>query len=123
MDYLHLMVCGLLGFGPGWAIFCLLRAKRRARIPPAGWWLSLILGAVIFVYGESHSTMPSFAPRITAVGKAYDYVQRELGAGRHRDTIYGFRFVPEGGEPINIETKISLHGVNPDTGLPEFFNG
>lgn len=122
MDYSHLMGCCLLGGGPALGIFFLLRAKRRAWIPPLGWWLSLTLGAVFFFYGLSHSTTPSFSTRITAVGKAYDYVEREIHTGYHHDTIYGFRFVPEGGGgggPIHIETEISL----PDTAHPAIFNG
>lgn len=122
MDYTHSMVCVLLGAGPALAIFFLLRARRRAWIPPLGWWLSLILGAVIFFYGSSHSTVPSLSPRITAVGRAYDYVEREVHTGYHHDTIYGFRFVPEGGVgggPINIETEIILR----DTAHPAIFNG
>ena len=104
MDYPQYMVCALLGAGSALAIFFLLRPKHRASIPPFGWWFSLILGAVIMFYGMSHSTMPSFSPRITAVGKAYDHVEREVHTGYHHDTIYGFRFVPEGSEPINIES-------------------
>jgi hypothetical protein len=119
MDYSHYMVSCLLGSGPALAIFSLLRAKRRAWIPPLGWWLSLILGAVILFYGMSHSTMPSFSTRITAVGNAYDYMEREIHTGYHHDTIYGFRFAPEGGKPINIETEISL----PDTAHPAIFDG
>jgi hypothetical protein len=119
MDYAHFMGCSFLGGGPALAIFFLLRAKRRAWIPPLGWWLSLILGALICFYAMSHSTMPSFSTRITTVGKAYDYMERDIHTGRHHDTIYGFRFVPEGGEPINIETEISL----PDTAYPPIFDG
>src|SRR4051794_4002555 len=101
------MVCSLLGAGPALAIFFLLRAKRRAWIPPLGWWFFLAMGSVIFFYGLSHSTVPSFSKRVTAVGTACDYVEREIHTGYHHDTIYGFRFVPEnggGGGPINIET-------------------
>jgi hypothetical protein len=67
----------------------------------------------------SHSTIPSFAARITAVGKAYDYVQREIHTGYHHDSIYGFLFVPEGGQPIDIETEIIL----PGWADPAIFNG
>src|SRR4051812_46780292 len=119
MDYSHAMVCGLLGGGPALAIFFLLRAKRRAWIPPLAWWLFLALGAVVFFYGMSHSTVPSFSTRITAVGKAYDYVEREIHTDYHHDTIYSFRFVPEGGGPINIETEISLL----DAAHPAIFDG
>jgi hypothetical protein len=119
MDYTHFMGCCLLGGGPAFAIFILLRAKRRAWIPPLGWWLSLILGAIICFYAMSHSTVPSFSTRITAVGKAYDYTQREIHTGYHHDTVYGFRFVPEVGEPVNIETEIIL----PGWADPAIFNG
>ena len=53
------------------------------------------------------------------MGKAYDYAEREIHTGYHHDTIYAFRFVPEGGEPINIETEIIL----PDTAHPAIFDG
>ncbi len=122
MDYTRYMVCSLLGGGPALAIFLVLRAKRRAWIPPLAWWLFLALGAVVFFYGMSYSTVPSFSTRITAVGKAYDYVDREVHTGYHHDTIHGFRFAPEGGEgggPINIKTEISL----PDTAHLAIFDG
>jgi hypothetical protein len=105
MDYAHYIGCALLGFGPALAIFFLLGAKRRVRIPSLALWLSFILGAVICFYGLFHSTIPSFSTRISAVGKAYDYTARE---GYRGDTTYGFRFVPEGGEAINIHTRILL---------------
>src|SRR5208337_3581195 len=108
MDFTHGMVCSLLGAGPALAIFFLLRAKRRAWIQPLAWWLFLALGVIVWFYGMSHSTVPSFSRRITAVGKAYDHVEREIHTGYHHDTVYGFRFVPDGGKPINIETQIIL---------------
>lgn len=118
MDYAHFMGCILLGLSPALAIFFLLGPKRRASIPALAWWLSLILGAAIGFYAVSHSTIPSFSTRITAVGKAYDYMHREVPA-RH-GTIYGaFRFVPEGGEAINIGTQIIL----PDWAVPGDFDG
>lgn len=122
MDYALYMGCCLLGFAPAFAVFYLLRPRRRAWMPPLAWWLSLGLGVVSFFYGLSHSTMPSFSTRITAVGKAYSYVQREIHTGYHHDTIYGFRFVPEGGGgggPFNVETEIIL----PDSYHPEDFDG
>lgn len=60
------------------------------------------------MYGLSHSTAPSYATQITAIGKAYDHVERRRGRG----TYFGFRFVPDGGEPVDIETLIIL----PDRG-------
>jgi hypothetical protein len=122
MDYMHGMGCSLLGAGPALAIFFLLRAKRRAWVPPLGWWFFLVLGAFVFFYGMSHSTVPSFSTRITAVGTAYDYVDRGIHTGYHHDTIHGFRFLPGGeggGGPINIETEISLL----DTAHPAIFDG
>jgi hypothetical protein len=64
----------------------------------------------------SHSTAPSFATRITAVGKAYDHVERRQG---RNNSFYGFRFVPENGNPVNIETDIIL----PDWDTPADFDG
>jgi len=98
------------------AVFYLLGSKRRACIPYSLWWACLGLGVVVCTYGLAHSTAPSFASRITAVGKAYDYVEVRQG----RDTHYGFRFLPdEGGEPVDIETSIIL----PGWAVPEVFNG
>lgn len=119
MDYSHHMMFGLLGVVPALAIFHLLRAQRRAWIPPLGWWLSLALGIVVLFYGMSHSTTPSFSTRITIVGRAYDYVEREIHTGYHHNTIYGFQLVPEEGQPIHIETEISLL----DSAKPTIFNG
>src|SRR5580704_11399476 len=105
MDFAHYMGCALLGFSPALAVFFLLGAKRRAWIPHLAWWLSLILGVAIGFYGMFHATSPSFSTRITAVGKFYGFAERE---GYRGDTTYGFRFVPEGGEAINIHTRILL---------------
>jgi hypothetical protein len=74
----------------------------------------LIPGVACF-YGLSHLTAPSFAPRITAVGKLYNHVERRYG----RDSYYGYRFVPDGGNPVNIETDIIL----PNWDSPAIFNG
>ncbi len=43
----------------------------------------------------------------------------QFDTGHHRDTVYGFRFVPDEGNPINIETQIIL----PDWNTPEIFDG
>jgi hypothetical protein len=67
------------------------------------------------MYGMSHSTVPSFAPRITAVGKASDCIEKSVG----RSNKFVFRFVPEGGSPINIETVI----IMPHWGNDGKFNG
>ena len=116
MDKGSFMGFCLLGLAVALAVFFPLGAKRRAHIPSFCWWVCLVLGGVLCMYGLSHSTTPSFAPRITAVGKAYDHVERRQG----RDTYYGFRFSPDsGGEPVDIETEIIL----PGWGAPEIFNG
>ena len=106
----------LLGVVAALAVFYPLGAKRRARIPHSLWWVCLGLGVVACIYGLSHSTAPSSAPRITAIGKAYDHVEMRQG----RDTHYGFHFLPdEGGGPVDIETSIIL----PGWAVPEVFNG
>jgi hypothetical protein len=119
MDYAHAMVFSLPGMAAALAVFFPLGAKRRACMPPLGWWLCLVAGAVPFFYGLSHSTVPSLATRTTVVGKAYDYVEREVHTGYHHDTIYGFRLVPQVGGPIHIETEIIVL----DSAHPEVFNG
>lgn len=72
MDRASYTVWALLGIAVALAVFFTLGARRRAHIPPIVWWLCLIVGAVTVMYGLFHSTAPSFAPRITAIGKAYD---------------------------------------------------
>jgi hypothetical protein len=106
----------LLGMAAALAVFYPLGAKRRACIPYPLWWVCLGLGVVVCIYGLAHSTAPSFAPRITAVGIAYDHVELRQG----RDTHYGFHFLPDkNGEPMYFETSIIL----PGWGVPEIFNG
>jgi hypothetical protein len=118
MNYAFYLGFCLLGFGLAAAIFYLLGAKRRAWIPRLPWWLYFLLGSVPGLYGLSHSTIPSFSTPTTAVGKAYYYVNRESHT-RHGTDHGAFRFLPEGGEAINIETEIIL----PDWGSPPDFNG
>jgi hypothetical protein len=96
----------LLGLGVALAIFFPLKAKRRARIPLVAWWLCLIVGAVACVYGLSHSTAPSFASRITATGRIYEIAERRRG----RDTYFAFRFAPDSGKLLTIETTIIIPG-------------
>jgi hypothetical protein len=110
MSYGLYMGCCLLGLAAAMAIFVPLGPKRRAWIPPLAWWLLLILGAVTCWYGMSHSTAPSFASRVTAVGKIYEFGER----GRGRDRYFGFRFVPEIGDTIDMQTEMVFpHWGNP----------
>lgn len=118
MNYAFYMGFCLLGAGLTAAIFFLLGATRRAWIPHLPWWLYLLLASGPIFYALSHSTIPSFSTPVTAVGKAYDYVQRG-SYSRYSSRYGGFRLVPEGGVTINIETKISL----PDGGTPADFDG
>jgi hypothetical protein len=46
-------------------------------------------------------------------------VDRSHGAWPYKDTYHGFRFVPDRGEPVNIETEIIL----PGWGDPAIFDG
>jgi hypothetical protein len=115
MDRTLFIGCCLLGVVPGMVGFFVIGAKRRSDIPPLAWWLCLIAGFVALMYGLTHATTPSLATPITAIGKAYDHVEIRQG----RDTHYGFRFVPDGGKSIKIETLIIL----PDWAHPASFNG
>lgn len=98
------------------AVCVTLKPKRIAGIPPLAWWLCLIVGVAAGGYGLSHSTVPSFAITITAIGRTYDRAEHRRG----RDTSYfSFRFVPDVGQPVNIQTTIII----PGWGTPSVFNG
>lgn len=118
MNYAFYMGSCFLGAGLTAAIFFLLGAKRRAWIPRLPWWLYLLLASAPIFFGLSHSTIPSFSTPVTAVGKAYAFVQH-VSRARHGFDYESFRFVPEGGEAINIETDISV----PDGKTPLDFDG
>jgi hypothetical protein len=62
----------------------------------------MIVGGMVCMYGLSHSTTPSFAPLVTVSGKASAFMNQTYG----RNSKFVFRFVREGGTPINIETHI-----------------
>lgn len=112
---IYMLAC-LLGVAAILPVFYPLGAARRARIPSYTWWVCVLCGAVLCFYGMSYSTAPSFAPRVTAIGKAYNDVERRAG----RDTYFGFRLLPDnGGEPVDIETSIIL----PGWAVPEVFDG
>jgi hypothetical protein len=115
MDRGTFMASAMLGLVVAMAIFFPLGAKRRASIPSLVLWFCLVAGGVTCMYGLSHSTAPSFAPRITATGKAYDCEERKQG----RDSKFVFSFVPDEGDQVNIETRIAV----PGWARPERFNG
>lgn len=96
-----ILVC-LLGCGVGSVALWLLGPQRRAGISLLTWWSCMIVGATVCMYGLFRSTTPSFAPRVTASGKASAFIDQKYG----RNSKFVFRFVPEGGKPINIETHI-----------------
>lgn len=114
MDRSSFILVGLLGCGIGWLAIWLLGPQRRVGISPLAWWSCLIVGATIAMYGLSHSTAPSFAPRVTASGQASAFTEQRFG----RNTKFVFRFVPEGGNPINLETQI----IMPHWGNAEVFS-
>jgi hypothetical protein len=75
----------------------------------------MIVGSTVCIYGLSHSTAPSFAPLVTASGKASAFMEQRFG----RNSKFVFVFVPESGNPINIETHI----IVPHWGNAEVFSG
>jgi len=109
------MVFSLIGIALGFVGFGYLKPSRRADIPVFVWWVCIALALVAFAIGISQSTVPSFAPRITAVGNAYDCLQIREG----RDSYFEFRFVPDQGTTVELETEIAL----PNWGHPEVFDG
>lgn len=105
----------LLGIAPALAISYCFGPKGRAYIPSVLWWTSLGAGALMIVCGLAYTTTPSLAPRITLVGKAYDFVWRQNG-----DSTLSFSFLSEEGvQPIYLETSITV----PGWGHPEVLNG
>ncbi|MDE1176308.1 MAG: hypothetical protein PW789_06830 [Edaphobacter sp.] len=115
MDRSIFMLWCLLGIGVALGVLHVLGRKRRTYIPSFVWSFSIIVGSVTCLYGLSHSTAPSFSHRVTAVGKASDCVERRFG----RSLKFAFGFVPEDGNPTNIETQI----IMPHWGNTEIFNG
>src|ERR1700739_83726 len=104
MSYLIYLGCCLLGTVAAMAVFIPLGAKRREWIPPLGWWLCFTLGLVVGSYGMTHATAPSFATRVTAVGKIHKYIERSAG----RNSYFEFSFMPDDGNTINMRSNISF---------------
>lgn len=116
MDKGSFIATCLLGLGAAAAVFFPLRAKGKTRIPLFVWWLCVVSGSVVCIYGLTHSTTPSFAPRITALGKGANCIERDAaGSGPE----FFFRFAPEGGQPVDIWTQI----IMPHWGNAEKFEG
>jgi hypothetical protein len=67
------------------------------------------------MFGLFHSTAPSFAPRITATGRASAFVEQRYG----RDNKFTFSFSPEGRGPVQLDTHIIL----PHWGNSNVFEG
>jgi hypothetical protein len=101
-----IMLSVFVAFAVPLAVVLSLNSRLRASVPLVVWWFFSILGFVLIPYSLSVSTSPSLAPRVAAVGKAYDCVDKSIG----RTTKFGFRFVPEHGDPIDIETLIIIPG-------------
>jgi hypothetical protein len=115
MDRSSFILFGLFGCGIGLAALLLLGPQRRAGISPFAWWFCMIVGSTVGLFGLSHSTAPSFAPLVTASGKASAFTDQKFG----RNSKFVFAFFPEGGNPINIETHI----IVPHWGNAEVFSG
>ena len=114
MDRSPFIMWCLLGIGVALAVLLPLGPKRRACISPPAWWFCMVVGSVVCFYGMAHSTAPSFAPQVTVVGKATAFEERRYG----RESKLVFGFVPEGGNPVDIETHI----VVPHWGNDEMFD-
>jgi hypothetical protein len=111
----YFMMFSLIGIALGFVGFGYLKPARRADVPAFVWWLCIALAFVAFAIGISQCTVPSFAPRITAVGNAYDCLQIRQG----RDSYFEFRFVPEQGSTVEMQTAIAL----PNWRRPDIFDG
>jgi hypothetical protein len=56
-----------------------------------------------FLWHDSRNR-PSFATRVTAVGKIHKYIERSAG----RNSYFEFSFMPDDGNPINMRSNISF---------------
>lgn len=96
----------LFGFIAGLAagaIVCRgLSAEKCAAVPGGISVLCLPVGFITLLFSLLNSTTPSFAPRITVTGKAFNCVR--LGVGRNY--ARSFRFESENGGSIQIGTEI-----------------
>lgn len=79
-----------------------LSVRQRAAIPGAISVLCLPTGFVALLFSLLNSTAPSFAPRISVTGNAFNCVEHRLG----KSSTYSFRVEPEHGEPLQIGTQI-----------------
>ncbi len=77
---------GFLGLAAALVIIHSVGAKRRATVPLAVWWLCMGLGLVACGYAMFNSTGPSFAPRVTMTGRAFDCVEHRVG----KESIFHF---------------------------------
>ncbi len=113
MDKPIFILWGLLGFGIAFGIVMPLGAVRRSRIQKYVWWVLLVSGATICMYGLSHSTSPSFGRRVSSVGTASALVEQKVGG----DSKFVFAFIPSNGQPVNLQTRI----IVPHWGNAEVF--
>ncbi len=113
MDKATFMLWCLLGLGLAFAIVMAIGPTRRSRVPRYVLWLLLTAGAVTCIYGLSHSTSPSFAPRVTVVGTSSALTEKRVG----REGKFVFTFVPVSGKAIALETHI----IVPHWGDTEIF--
>src|ERR1700761_9759435 len=97
------ILCSLFGLGVALPISWALGRSRLSSIPLSACWSSILFGGVVCIYGLAHSTTPSFAPRITAVGGASVFTEKNADGDRK----FAFELFPEAGDPVELETHIS----------------
>jgi hypothetical protein len=84
------LICWRLGF------------RRRTEVGPGMWWTLVLVGFALMMWSAFHSTMPSFAPRITAITTVSSCVKEE-----HRRSIRFTIHLDQGpGGPIFLDTEI-----------------
>lgn len=97
------------GLAVALAVLHWLGATRRGRISVFAWLFCIAGGIVLLFYGLLRSTAPSFAPRVTADGRASAFTEQRYG----RDSKFVFRFTPRSGSPVTLETHIIVpHWAN-----------
>lgn len=76
--------------------------RRRAEVAPSIWWTLLLAGFVLWIWSALHSTMPSLAPRITAITTVSSCTKEE----HRRSMKFTIHLDQAPGGPIFLDTGI-----------------
>jgi hypothetical protein len=99
---LHIYFGYFIGAAVAGVICWRMGFRRRAEVTPETWWILLLIGFVLMMWSALHSTMPSFARRVTAISTVSSCVTVE-----HRRSIKFVIHLDQGpGGPIYLDTQL-----------------